>query len=236
MNSAKTSQDSVLVIEDESDVVDLVRYHLDKAGFRVSVARSGSEGLAKARAERPDAIVLDLMLPGICGEDVCRELKLSEDTATIPVIMLTAKAQPEERVAGLELGADDYVAKPFSPRELVLRVEGVLRRLRTPGASDRLTLGPFELDRMNFEVRLEGEKLELTAIEFKLVAALMDKRGAVVPRGDLLRDVWGYRGTIDSRTVDTHLRRLRVKLGSHADCVETVRGEGYRLCLGEAAD
>ena len=223
------------MIEDEKDVVDLVRYHLDKAGFRVLVARNGSEGLEKARAESPDAIVLDLMLPGMRGEDVCRELKSAEPTASVPVIMLTAKAQPEERVAGLELGADDYVAKPFSPRELVLRVQAVLRRLRASSPSDTLTLGPFELDRINFEVRLEGEKIDLTAIEFKLVAALMDKRGSIVPRADLLRDVWGYRGTIDSRTVDTHMRRLRVKLGPHADFIETVRGEGYRFNTGEAA-
>ncbi|MGA0849100.1 MAG: response regulator transcription factor [Chthoniobacterales bacterium] len=235
MNTAKTAQDSVLVIEDEKDVGDLVRYHLEKAGFRVSIARNGSEGLDKARAEAPDAIVLDLMLPGMHGEDVCRELKSAESTASVPVIMLTAKAQPEERVAGLELGADDYVAKPFSPRELVLRIQAVLRRLRSSGPSDKLTLGPFELDRMNFQVLLDGEKLDLTAIEFKLVAALMDKRGSIVPRVDLLRDVWGYRGTIDSRTVDTHMRRLRVKLGAYADFIETVRGEGYRFNMGEAA-
>ena len=235
MTTGKAKQDSVLVIEDEKDVVDLVRYHLTKAGFRVLVARSGSEGLEKAREETPDAIVLDLMLPGMRGEDVCRELKASGSTASVPVIMLTAKAQPEERVAGLELGADDYVAKPFSPRELVLRIQAVLRRMRSSAPSDALVIGPFELDRINFEVRLDGTKLDLTGIEFKLIAALMDKRGSIVPRADLLRDVWGYRGTIDSRTVDTHMRRLRIKLGPHADCVETVRGEGYRFNLGEAA-
>jgi two-component system phosphate regulon response regulator PhoB len=232
MDTTKTTQDSVLVIEDEKDVSDLVRYHLEKAGFRVLVARSGPEGLEKARSEVPDVIVLDLMLPGMHGEDVCLELKSAAPTSAVPVIMLTAKAQPEERVAGLELGADDYVAKPFSPRELVLRIQVVLRRLRSPGISDNLVLGPFELDRTNFEVRLDGEKLDLTAIEFKLIAALMDKRGVIVPRGDLLRDVWGYRGSIDSRTVDTHMRRLRIKLGPHADFVETIRGEGYRFDMG----
>jgi len=235
VKSAKTTMGRVLVIEDEADVLELVRYHLGKAGFRVLVARDGAAGLAQARSDKPDAIVLDLMLPGICGEDVCRELKSSEDTASIPVIMLTAKAQPEERVAGLELGADDYVAKPFSPRELVLRVEGVLRRLRTPALGEKLSLGPFELDRGTFEVRLEGEKLDLTAIEFKLIAALMDKRGAPISRTDLLRDVWGYRNPIDSRTVDTHMRRLRAKLGPFADCLQTMRGEGYRFNTGEAS-
>jgi len=235
VKSAKTNMGSVLVIEDEADVLELVRYHLGKAGFRVLIARDGAAGLAKARSDKPDAVVLDLMMPGICGEDVCRELKSSEDTASIPVIMLTAKAQPEERVAGLELGADDYVTKPFSPRELVLRVEGVLRRLRTPALGEKLILGPFELDRGSFEVRLEGEKLDLTAIEFKLIAALMDKRGAPISRADLLRDVWGYRNPIDSRTVDTHMRRLRAKLGPYADCLQTLRGEGYRFNTGEAA-
>ena len=235
VKSAKANMGSVLVIEDEADVLELVRYHLGKAGFRVLVARDGAAGLAKARSDKPDAVVLDLMMPGICGEDVCRELKSSEDTASIPVIMLTAKAQPEERVAGLELGADDYVTKPFSPRELVLRVEGVLRRLRTPALGEKLVLGPFELDRGSFEVRLEGEKLDLTAIEFKLIAALMDKRGAPISRADLLRDVWGYRNPIDSRTVDTHMRRLRAKLGPYADCLQTLRGEGYRFVTGEAA-
>ena len=235
VKSAKTTMGSVLVIEDEADVLELVRYHLGKAGFRVLIARDGAAGLAQARSDKPDAIVLDLMLPGICGEDVCRELKSSEDTASIPVIMLTAKAQPEERVAGLELGADDYVTKPFSPRELVLRVEGVLRRLRTPALGEKLILGPFELDRGSFEVRLEGDKLDLTAIEFKLIAALMDKRGAPISRADLLRDVWGYRNPIDSRTVDTHMRRLRAKLGPYADCLQTLRGEGYRFNTGEAA-
>lgn len=235
VKSAKTNMGSVLVIEDEADVLELVRYHLGKAGFRVLIARDGAAGLAKARSDKPDAVVLDLMMPGICGEDVCRELKSSEDTASIPVIMLTAKAQPEERVAGLELGADDYVTKPFSPRELVLRVEGVLRRLRTPALGEKLILGPFELDRGSFEVRLEGEKLDLTAIEFKLIAALMDKRGAPISRADLLRDVWGYRNPIDSRTVDTHIRRLRAKLGPYADCLQTLRGEGYRFNTGEAA-
>ena len=235
VKSAKTNTGSVLVIEDEADVLDLVRYHLGKAGFRVLLAHDGASGLAKARSEKPDAIVLDLMLPGMCGEDVCRELKRSGETESIPVIMLTAKAQPEERVAGLELGADDYVAKPFSPRELVLRVEGVLRRLRTPALGEKLSLGPFELDRGTFEVRLEGEKLDLTAIEFKLIAALMDKRGAPISRTDLLRDVWGYRNPIDSRTVDTHMRRLRAKLGPFADCLQTMRGEGYRFNTGEAS-
>lgn len=236
VKAAPTAPDTVLVIEDEADVLELVRYHLTKAGFRVIAARNGRSGLEKARAEKPDLIVLDLMLPELPGEQVCRELKAGPATSVIPVIMLTAKAQPEERVAGLELGADDYLAKPFSPRELVLRVQAILRRLRAPGGGDKLALGPFELDRGSFEVRLNGAKLDLTAIEFKLVAALMEKRGVPMSREVLLRDVWGYRNPIDSRTVDTHMRRLRAKLGEHADCFETVRGEGYCFKAGGSAD
>jgi DNA-binding response OmpR family regulator len=236
VKTEETAHDTVLVIEDESDVLELVRYNISKAGFRVLVARDGAAGLQVARSAKPEAIVLDLMLPGMSGEEVCRQLKAGPDTASIPVIMLTAKAQPEERVAGLELGADDYVAKPFSPRELVLRVQAVLRRLRAPGLGDKLTMGPFELDRGTFEVRLEGETLDLTGIEFKLLVALMEKRGAPLSREVLLRDVWGYRNPIDSRTVDTHMRRLRAKLGRHADCLATVRGEGYRFSLEGAAD
>jgi two-component system phosphate regulon response regulator PhoB len=229
------SKETILIIEDESDVRDLVRYNLTKAGFRVITAPDGLAGLQAAREERPHAIVLDLMLPEMRGEDVCRELKVRESTAAIPVIMLTAKAQTGERVAGLELGADDYMSKPFSPRELVLRVQAVLRRVRTSGtASDKLTVGPFEIDRGTFEVRLEGEKLDLTGIEFKLLVMLIDKRGHSLSRDVLLRDVWGYRNVIDSRTVDTHMRRLRAKLGDFAERIETVRGEGYRFLVEEA--
>ena len=235
MKPDRAAPDTVLVVEDEADVRELLRYHLDRAGFRVLLARDGRAGLDEARAARPDVIVLDLMLPEMRGEEVCRKLKSSGATAAIPVIMLTAKAQVGERVAGLELGADDYMAKPFSPRELVLRVQAVLRRLRAPGPGGVLVLGPLALDRGLFEVRLEGAKLDLTAIEFKLAAALMEKRGVPVSRETLLRDVWGYRNPIDSRTVDTHMRRLRAKLGGHAGCFETVRGEGYRFNAEEAA-
>lgn len=217
----------VLLIEDEQDVLDLLRYNLKRAGFAVDVARDGLSGLKAARQHAPDLIVLDLMLPEMRGEDVCRELKSDPATAGIPVVMLTAKAQAEERIAGLELGADDYVTKPFSPRELILRIEGLLRRMRASGLGDKLRVGPFELDRGSFEIRLAGAKLDLTAIEFKLLATMMENRGQPLSRELLLRDVWGYRGVVDSRTVDTHMRRLRGKLGAHSGCLETVRGEGY---------
>ncbi len=229
MPPADPLREIVLVIEDEPDVLDLVRYNLAKAGFRVLVARDGLAGLQIAREQRPDAVILDLMLPEMSGEQVCREIKSHEATAAIPVIMLTAKAQPDERVAGLELGADDYVTKPFSPRELVLRVQAVRRRVRSAGSGGKLAVGALELDRGNFEIRLDGRRLELTAIEFKLLAMLLEKRGRALSRETLLRDVWGYRNVIDSRTVDTHMRRLRNKLGARAECIETVRGEGYRF-------
>lgn len=229
MPGPSTAKQTVLVIEDEPDVADLLRLNLTKAGFRVIEAQDGLSGLKTARESRPDAIILDLMLPEMRGEEVCKQLKARESTASIPVIMLTAKVQPAERVAGLELGADDYVAKPFSPRELVLRLQAVLRRLEAGGAADRISVGPFELDRASFEVRLAGTKLDLTSIEFKLLVMLIDKRGQILAREDLLRDVWGYRNLAHSRTVDTHMRRLRAKLDEHAERIETVHGQGYRF-------
>jgi two-component system phosphate regulon response regulator PhoB len=225
--STEGKSDKIILIEDDPDVLDLVRYNLNKAGFSVTVARDGLDGLKAVRTAGADLVVLDLMLPEMRGEDVCRELKSDPATARIPVIMLTAKAQADDRIAGLELGADDYVTKPFSPRELILRIEGLLRRLRSAGPGDKLHAGPFELDRGTFEIRLHGEKLDLTAIEFKLLAMMMEKRGETLPRETLLRDVWGYRSVVDSRTVDTHMRRLRSKLGAQAERLQTVRGEGY---------
>ncbi len=232
MTGPTTAKHTVLIIEDEPDVIDLLRLNLAKAGFSVLEARDGLSGLAVAREKRPDAIILDLMLPEMRGEEVCRQLKSRGSTAAIPVIMLTAKAQASERVAGLELGADDYVAKPFSPREMVLRIQGILRRLEA-SASDKLAVGPFEIDRGSFEVRMDGAKLDLTVIEFKLLVMLMEKRGRVLSREDLLRDVWGYHRLSNSRTVDTHMRRLRTKLGDHAARLETVRSHGYRFRAGQ---
>ena len=225
----KRTADRILLVEDDPDVLEMVRYNLGKAGFSVVVARDGLAALQEVRKAPPDAVVLDLMLPEMSGEDVCREMKGDPATAAIPVIMLTAKAQADERIAGLELGADDYVTKPFSPRELILRLECLLRRVRSAGSGEKLCIGPFELDRGTFEIRLDGAKLDLTGIEFKLLAMMMEKSGEILPRDVLLRDVWGYRSVVDSRTVDTHMRRLRSKLEAHAECLQTVRGEGYVL-------
>ena len=226
-------QETVLLVEDESDVADLVRFNLSKAGFETLVASTGPSGLDLARRRRPDVVILDLMLPGMDGLAICRALKESEETARIPVLMLTAKGNTSDRISGLETGADDYVTKPFSPRELVLRVKALLRMSRGLPDTNVLSVGPFRLDRSAFEFQIDMERVNLTATEFKLLAALIERRGKAQSRETLLFDVWGYRNVIDTRTVDTHVRRLREKLGKHAHRVETVRGEGYRFTAGE---
>ncbi len=222
--------ETVLVVEDEQDVVDLLRYNLNRAGFTVLIAVNGVKGLEMARSQRPDAIILDLMLPEMDGEKVCKALKGDSDTVNLPIIMLTAKVQPSERVDGFELGADDYVTKPFSPKELVLRVQAILRRLRMAARSDCIEVDEFYVDKGAFEIRLRGQRLELTTTEFKLLTLLIERRGRTQTRETLLFDVWGYQSAIDTRTVDTHMRRLREKLGvAAATRLETIRGEGYRF-------
>lgn len=208
--------------------------NLRSTGFGVITAETGVVALQKARTETPDLIVLDIMLPEMTGLEVCKALKKDNATAAIPIIMLTAKAEEVDRVVGLELGADDYVSKPFSPRELVLRVKSVLRRGQEKTAPDeRLTLGELVLDRARHEVAVKGKRIDLTATEFKLLAVLLERRGRVQGRERLLNDVWGYESVIDTRTVDTHVRRLREKLGKASAYIETVRGVGYRVIDGE---
>lgn len=221
--------ESVLVVEDEQDVQDLLRYNLNRAGYDVSIADNGLSGLELARSERPDVIILDLMLPEMPGEKVCRSLKDDHSTAQIPVIMLTAKMQTEDRINGFELGADDYVTKPFSPKELILRIKALLRRIANVAKGDMIEVDGFVVDKGAFEIRLDGKRLDLTTTEFKLLTLLVERRGRTQSRDTLLFDVWGYQNVIDTRTVDTHMRRLREKLGSHAGRLETVRGEGYRF-------
>jgi len=235
MPAKSPPKDVILIIEDEPDVLDLIRLHLRKEGFVVIEASDGMAGLKLAREKLPSAVVLDLMIPEMRGEDVCRQLRAREVTAWIPVIMLTAKARPEDRVAGLELGADDYLTKPFSPRELVLRLRLLIQKSRTSNPGEQLQVGPFALDRATFEVRLGGRKLDLTALEFRLLVALMEKRGQVLTRETLLHDVWGYRNMSSSRTVDTHVRRLRAKLKPHQARLQTVHGEGYIFLAEEDA-
>jgi DNA-binding response OmpR family regulator len=222
-------RETILIVDDEADVLDLVRYHLNRAGFDVDVASSGTAALLAARQRRPDAIVLDIMLPQMSGTEVFRKLKLEIDTAQIPVLMLTAKGLLSERIAGLELGVDDYITKPFSPRELVLRVQNLLRRIRETRTSAVIEVDGFCLNKSNFEITVQGRRLELTTTEFKLLATLVERRGRTLSRETLLQDVWGYENAIDTRTVDTHVRRLREKLGGAASRIVTIRGEGYRF-------
>jgi two-component system phosphate regulon response regulator PhoB len=217
----------ILIIEDESDVADLLALNLRKAGFRVSTAGDGASGLQTARDDRPDFIVLDLMLPKMSGLEVCRILKSDTATAHMPILMLTAKAEEIDRIVGLEFGADDYVTKPFSPREVVLRIRAILRRGEKP--EETLRAGPISIDPARHQVRVNGRQVHLTSLEFKLLRTLMQRRGRVQDRDRLLNEVWGYESVIDTRTVDTHVRRLREKLGKAGDAVETVRGFGYRL-------
>ena len=222
---------TILVVDDEPDVVDLVRYHLHRAGFDVLIAFTGPSGLTAAAESRPDAIVLDIMLPQMNGIEVCKALRNGTQTSTIPILLLTAKAEPSERIAGLELGIDDYITKPFSPRELVLRVQNVLRRLRPAQSPSLVIVDEFCLDKGNFEISLNGRRLQLTTTEFKLLALLVERRGRTLSRETLLQDVWGYENAIDTRTVDTHVRRLREKLGPASNRIATVRGEGYRFLI-----
>jgi two-component system phosphate regulon response regulator PhoB len=222
--------ETILIVDDEQDVLDLLVYNLQKAGHRILTARDGAAALQKVRDGTPSLIILDLMLPQLDGTEVCRQLKADSKTAHIPIIMLTAKAEEVDRVVGLELGADDYVTKPFSPREMVLRVKTVLRRASGKTApAEILKFGDLTVDIAKHEVTLKSKVLELTATEFKLLAMLMERRGRVQSRDRLLTDVWGYEGDVDTRTVDTHMRRLREKLGKAADCIQTVRGVGYRF-------
>ena len=224
------SSKRILIVEDENDVVDLLTLNLGKAGgFLISKAGDGATGLTKARAEKPDFIILDLMLPKIPGLEVCKILKSEAATRHIPILMLTARAEEIDRVVGLECGADDYVTKPFSPREIVLRIKAILRRGATEEADDRLSAGPITIDPARHEVLVNGKRVELTSLEFKLLRTLMQRRGRVQERDRLLNEVWGYESVIDTRTVDTHVRRLREKLGKAGEVVETVRGFGYRV-------
>ncbi len=226
----KTPSKKILVADDEEDVLALVTSSLKAAGYSTLNADDGPSALASAREHMPALIVLDLMLPGMSGLEVCKALKSDTATKLIPIVMLTAKADEVDRILGFELGADDYMTKPFSPRELTLRVQSVLRRTNAPVApSDILKLGEISVDRVRHQVTLRGKEIELTATEFKLLSTLIERRGRVQSRDVLLNDVWGYESSIDTRTVDTHVRRLREKLGKSADCIETIRGFGYRM-------
>ncbi len=220
----------ILIVEDEKDILDLVEYHLRQAGFSVISALDGSCGLEEARRKHPALVILDLMLPGMDGKDVCRSLKSNPLTRLIPVLMLTARAEEVDRIIGLELGADDYVTKPFSPRELVLRVRAILRRRETDRESEKfIQVEDLLIDVEGHQVSVNKIEVQLTSTEFKLLVELASKRGRVQTRTSLLDRVWGYTYEGYDRTVDTHIRHLREKLGDMGESIETLRGVGYRF-------
>ena len=222
----------VLVVEDERDVAELIRYNLSKEGYDVVLTASGSDAVKQAREARPDIVLLDIMVPHLNGWEVCRRLKQDSETRGIPVIMVTGRAEEGDKVLGFEMGADDYVTKPFSPRELVARVRAVARRGRTDGERKaHVKVGDLEIDRHRFEVRVKGRSVELTPKEFELLALLAGAPGRVFGREELLDAVWGRDGFVEPRTVDVHMARLRAKFAGAklpAPGVETVRGVGYR--------
>ncbi|MFH0754484.1 MAG: response regulator transcription factor [Candidatus Omnitrophota bacterium] len=222
----------ILIVEDEKDIARLIQYNLDKAGYVCETAVSGEAGLSLLDKHPFDLVILDVMLPGVDGLDVCRRIKQNPELRHIPVMMLTAKGEEVDRIVGLELGADDYVVKPFSPRELTLRIKAVLRRSKSvtdQDDEDVLKAGALVLDRQKHRVTANGKDVVLTAMEFKLLAILMERRGRVQNRDKLLNDVWGIEADVYTRTIDTHVRRLRSKLGNCGDLIETVVGVGYRF-------
>src|SRR5687767_2468206 len=222
----------VLIVDDERDLRTLLDFNLRQAGWQTAQAASGSEAIARARSLRPDVIILDLNLPDVAGTDVCRLLRSDAETAHIPILMLTARTADQDRIAGLELGADDYVSKPFNVRELVLRVDAVARRRApAPPAAEprRLKADRIELDLDAHLVYVDGAELPLTLQEFRLLAYLVQGKGRVRTREELLADVWNASPDLETRTVDTHVKRLRDKLGEAGDIIETVRGVGYRI-------
>jgi two-component system, OmpR family, phosphate regulon response regulator PhoB len=229
----RPSGERILVVDDEPDIVALVAYHLAKAGYRVSTASAGGDAVEVARRERPALVVLDLMLPDRSGFDVLEELRSEDATHDVAVLLLTARREEPDRIRGLSLGADDYLTKPFSPQELVLRVGAILRRVASvppaQGAGDVLSVGSLRIDRAAMTVDVDGRRVELTPTEFRLLLTLAERRGRVQARGHLLETVWEAAPDIQTRTVDMHVQRLRSKLGEAGELIETVRGFGYRL-------
>jgi len=224
------SSKTILIVEDEIDILELLDYHIQAEGFNTVTCNSGDKALDIVKHKRPDLIILDIMLPGLIGTEVCKTLKQQEDTKQIPIIMLTAKAEEIDRVVGFELGADDYVTKPFSPRELILRVKAILKRISSPEENvEIIQFNGITINVPKHQVSLDNKVIGLTATEFKLLLTLVERKGRVQTRDMLLESVWGYDYAGFTRTVDTHMRRLRSKLGIWGDCIETVRGVGYRI-------
>jgi len=223
---------NVLIIEDERDLAELLAFNLEKEGFAAFCVHDGKRGLERAIATVPDLILLDLMLPGLLGTEVCKALRKEQSTAHIPIIMITAKGDEIDRVVGFEVGADDYIVKPFSTREVILRIKAVMRRFEqdsagTPGTA--LAVGEIAIDTQRLTVKSAGNDVELTSTEFKLLLYLAERKGCVHSREKLLQNVWSYNNAGDTRTVDTHVTRLRAKLGASGDIIKTVRGFGYKI-------
>jgi len=220
----------IVIIEDERDLAELLAFNLEKEGFQTSISLDGRAGLERVTSELPDLVILDLMLPEMNGTEVCKLLRKQSSTVGIPIIMLTAKGEEIDRVVGFEVGADDYLVKPFSTRELLLRIRAILRRT-SPEQTDVkiISVGNLVIDTSRHLVAVAGEEVSLTTTEFKLLLTLAERLGRMQSRDYLLRDVWGYSHTADSRTVDTHITRLRNKLGVAGDLIKTVRGFGYKM-------
>lgn len=220
----------ILIVEDEQDLAELLAFSLQQEGFATAICLDGRSGLTYARQKLPDLVILDLMLPELLGTDVCRALRRETETATMPILMLTARHEEIDRVVGFEVGADDYVAKPFSVREVVLRVKALLRRSVPESEKEQLLrIGALVIDPRRHQVRVGDESVELTALEYRLLTTLAERHGRVQSRDQLLTDVWGYNYSGDTRTVDTHVTRLRTKLGVAGELIRTVRGFGYKL-------
>lgn len=221
---------TILIVEDEQDLAELIAYNLGKEGYNPVIALDGAAALQSIRISPPDLILLDLMLPGMMGTEICRLLKQKEKTSSIPIIMVTARGEEIDRVVGFEMGVEDYIMKPFSMRELLLRIKAVLRRTFPETSPSKVRqVGPILIDAEQYRVSVNGEEISLTTTEFKLLHNLADRLGRVQSRELLLQEVWGYNYTGDTRTVDTHITRLRTKLGEAGNIIKTVRGFGYRI-------
>jgi two-component system phosphate regulon response regulator PhoB len=223
---------NVLIVEDEKDLAGLLAFNLEKEGYVATCEHDGKSGLERALLDIPDLILLDLMLPGLLGTDICKELRKDQRTAHIPIIMITAKGDEIDRVVGFEVGADDYIVKPFSMREVALRIKAVTRRFEYEAQRknlELLTVGEIAIDTQRHSVTSAGQEVELTSTEFKLLLYLVEKKGCVQSREQLLQKVWSYNNSGDTRTVDTHVTRLRGKLGTPGDIIKTVRGFGYKI-------
>ncbi|MDP3921193.1 MAG: response regulator transcription factor [Candidatus Omnitrophota bacterium] len=229
------AKEIILLIEDEKNIVELVKYNLEQQGYRVNTAVNGNEGVRKAQKEKPDLVILDLMLPELDGIEVCKILRHNDKTASIPIIMLTARSEEADKIVGLELGADDYVTKPFSPRELVARVKAVLRRIGGDGGTKVLKSGGLEVDIEKHIVTVKGKRVDLTSKEFELLKCLLDVKGRVLSRDQLLTKVWGYEPSLEleTRTVDMHIGQLRKKIKSESEKIITVKNVGYRFAIEE---